>query len=133
MLFTSIFAQNPIKNGLTTPASPGFCRPQPITKTAPFFGRMLEAVPFEMAIVRILVEYFPKHRHDELKRRLHASSANVDRTNGDSVMVAFRDPLRMLTQTRTESTRIAITKIMKMPQTAASRRALKISAAVSGV
>src|ERR1700761_3982234 len=51
-------------------------------------------------------------------------------TNGDSTTLRSRAPLRIPYQSRSESISTMATKTIKTPQTAASRRALKIRACV---
>src|SRR5262245_30782780 len=63
----------------------------------------------------------------------HISSANPDGTNGGSVLRRLSDPASIPNHTRIESIRITVTRIRKIAVTAASRRLLKICAAVAAV
>src|SRR5512143_1005614 len=94
---------------------------------------MRDAVRRQMPLIGVLVAQLTQQRHDEAEKVSHASSGRRVSTNGVSVFLASRVPLRMPVHTRIESTRMIATRIMKTAVTPASSRALKISAAVAEV
>src|SRR5229473_4550810 len=94
---------------------------------------MRGGVGFEVPLISGLVAQLAQQSPHKLQQRLHTSSASCVATKGVSFNVTLREPPRTPDHTRIESTRMIATRIMKTAVTPASRRALKISAAVADV
>jgi hypothetical protein len=72
-------------------------------------------------LVGDLIENPEQHVSNLQEESSHASSANWETTNADSLDVACRDPLRIPTQVRNESTSTTATSTINIPQTTESR------------
>lgn len=107
-------------------------RPHALFGESPPLGSgVLPAVTRQVPGISVLVGELPQQRHHQLSETPQASHTSsgrsIDCTKGDSTTRPSRPPDRIPIQSRIESMRMVVTSTRKIPQIAASRRALKIN------